>query len=347
MRKILSLVLVLVMSISIISGCTPKVENNGGAGESNEKIVMKIAHPAMPGSPRDLGANKIKEVIERETDGRVEVQVYPSQQLGLTNEIIQGLQNGNIEMNMAPVMVYGTVQPLVGVLDIPFLYPDTNEDMISFLASDAVKPLMETTKSKDIVTLDLWFAGLKNFTANKPLETIADFKGQKFRVMPAPMLVEQFKALGASGLNIDLGETYSSLQTGAIDGQENPYDVIFEQKYHEVQKYVTQTSHASVVLAIAVSQKWWNDLPADIQEAVLKGIEEGKKVATEKLLENEANYKEQIRASGVGIVELTKEDKEAFAPVREHTIEAFKEKYGEEGKSIFELLSEEAKKYSK
>lgn len=345
MRKSISILLVLTMIMSLLGGCSSdNVESQPSEPKSSTgkaKYVMKISHPTMPDSPRDLGAQKIKEVVERETAGQVEVQIYPSQQLGPQAEMVQGLQNGNIEMQIGPIVTLGTVQPLMGVMDIPFMYPNTNEGMIKFLGSDAAKAFMELTEPNGIINLDLWFGGLKNFTANKPLKKVDDFKGLKFRVMPAPILVEQFKALGAIGLNIDFGEVYSSLQTGAIDGQENPYDVIFEQKYQEVQDYLTETRHASIVLGVSVSKKWWDGLPADIQEAVVKGVKEGGEVCVAKLLENEKNYKEEIKKAGVNIIELTDEEWNSFEPVRDKVTNVFLEKYGDAGKAIYDKMKEE------
>ena len=157
-------------------------------------------------------------------------------------------------MIISPIGFLGTVQPLMGVLDIPFMYPDTNDGMVKFLDSEAARSTMKLMESKDLVTLDFWFSGLKNFSSNVALREPKDFKGVKFRVMPVPIIVEQFKALGATGSNIDFSEVYTALQTGALDGQENSYDVIYEQKFHEVQKYITESKHASLIVGVTVTK---------------------------------------------------------------------------------------------
>lgn len=296
----------------------------------------------MPGSPRDLAAHTIKDYVEKETNGTVEIQLYPSGQLAKDNELVPSAQNGNIEMIITPVGFMGVVQPLVGVMDIPFMYPDTNEGMLEFLETDAAKDCMKLMESKNLITLDFWFGGLKNFSANVPLRTLQDFKGVKFRIMPVPIIVEQFKALGASGSNIDFSEVYTALQTGALDGQENSYDIIYEQKFHEVQKYILESEHASLIVAVTVSKIWWDGLPKDIQGIITEAVGIGQDVCNNKTLENVAKYKELIKKSGVEIIEMTKEDKQAFNSVREQVVKLYIDKFGSEGEKIYNALANEA-----
>jgi tripartite ATP-independent transporter DctP family solute receptor len=307
------------------------------------KQVIKISHPTMPGSPRDLGAHKIEEVVEKMTNNQVDVQVYPTQQLGQLRTVIEGLQTGNIEINIAPSTALGGFAPLTTILDLPFFLPDDLNKLLKLYYGPAGKKVMAVTDRASIRTFDIWHTGYMDFTSNKPIRTPEDMKGMKFRMIPNPIKIQQFKDLGATGVNIDFSEVYTALQTGAIDGQENPVVVNYDQKYYEVQKYTDVTHHSVIALFVMVSKVWWDRQPQNIKDALLKGIAEGRKVnfeaAQKKLVKDSAAMKKY----GMKFIELTPQDREKFIQKCLPVQKFYTTKYGKEAGELLNLFKSEMK----
>lgn len=359
MKKAIRTVSALLLSAMVLTACnsagTAASSSTAASGSassapasapaaSGEKIVMKIAHAAKSGSARDLGAQKIKEIVEAETGGRVEVQLYPNSQLGGGPDLIQGMQSNTIEMVILPSSFMGSFQPLTTIMDIPYLFPDDYEKLIAIESGPAGQALMATTEEIGVKTLGIWHTGYKTFTANSPLDTPAQFAGLKFRVMPSQIQIAQYETLKATPVNMDFSECYNALQTGAIDGQENPLDTTTDMNFQEVQKYCTVSRHGVLDQFIMVSKTWYDGLEPDIQQAILKGVEEGRKVALDKTHEAEAKAMDKMAAANVTVKELSEAEiaawREALAPVKE----IYVNKYGDKAKELLALFESELTK---
>ncbi|MGB3683341.1 MAG: TRAP transporter substrate-binding protein, partial [Rubrobacteraceae bacterium] len=172
-------------------------DTGGGAtGGGNAEYTMKIAHASAPDSARDQGAQKVKEVVEAESNGSISVEIYPASQLGGTTDLIEGMQIGSIESVILPAAFLGGFQPLMGMMDLPFFWPTDPEVLREVHDSDAAEQLLATTDEIGVTSLDIWHTGYKQWTAGKALPTPADYQGLKVRAMPSPVLVEQDKVLG-------------------------------------------------------------------------------------------------------------------------------------------------------
>lgn len=320
--------------------------NENGAnetdGESSEGIVMKLSHVGAPDSGRDLGAKRFKEVVEEETNGEVEVQIYPASQLGGQRDQVEGVQFGNIEMVVVPTAYLGGIQPLITLLDTPYFLPEDLEALLEFYKTDGFQELLQTTEEVGIKSLGIWHTGYKAFTANKPLLDPSDLDGLKVRVMPSPIIQEFASVLGADGITMDFSETYSALQTGAIDGQiDNPIDTIYDMKFHEVQTDITLTYHGTLDQIVMVNKDWYESLDADIQEAIMKGFEEGEKVVVDETYKAIDEYLEIILEAGINVHELTEEQLQAYKEAVKPVHEFAKSEFGDEGKELFEKLQAE------
>jgi C4-dicarboxylate-binding protein DctP len=211
-------------------------------------------------------------------------------------------------------------------------------------AGPSGQKLKDSTESVGIKTLDIWHTGYKTFTANRPLDKPADFKGLKFRVMPSQIQIAQYTLLGAAAVNMDFSETYNALQTGAIDGQENPLDTTYDMKVHEVQKYVTISRHGILDQFIMASKAWFDKLDQPVKDAVMHGVAAGRQVALENTLKAEEKAMAVFKEAGVTIKTLNPQEREewikAFAPVREIYITS----YGEPAKEMLDLFESEIAK---
>ncbi|QOY35313.1 TRAP transporter substrate-binding protein [Anaerobacillus isosaccharinicus] len=333
------LIFVAILLSFLIIGC-----GQDASSTVDKEIVIKLSHVSSPGSARDLGAHKVKEIVEAETEGRVKVDVYPSSQLGGQRDQVEGVQSGNIEMVVVPTAYLGGTQPLITLLDTPFFLPPDLDDLKELYSSDAIRALLDTTEEVGIKTLSIWHTGYMQYSANRPILKPDDLKGLKVRVMASPILFEQAKTFGADGITMDFSETYSALQSRAIDGQENPIDTIFDMKFHEVQSDISLTTHGTLDQLFLVNQKWFESLDADIQAAIIKGVEEGQKVTVDSTYEAIERAKGIILSEGVNIHEVTPEQRTVFEEDAKPIIEFARNHFGEQGKKLFNDIEAEIKR---
>ena len=176
--------------------------------------------------------------------------------------------------------------------------------------------------------INFWESGFKQFTANKPLHTPDDFKGVNFRTMSSPLILDQFKALGANPTPIDFGETYNALQNGTVDGEENPLVSIVSMKFYEVQKNCTISNHAYLAYALLFSKSFWDTLPEDIQKIIDDAATEAVQEERQMTIDREAGYIETIKASGCEVNELTADEIVALTEVMKPVHEKYRDVIG-------------------
>jgi len=346
MKRALALVMTVALA-GLLAACSERGSSTSGeasgttAGGSNApaKIVMKVSHAASPADARHKGAEKFKEVLEKETNGQIDVQIYPASQLGNPTETVEAMQAGTIEMVILPSAFLGGFQPLVTVLDLPFFLPEKLDDLLKLHKSDAVKTVLETTREKGIETIGIWHTGYKQFTANKPLVKPEDFKGVKFRAMPSPVLFGQFQVIGGNPINLPYSETYSALQTGAIDGQENPINTIMDMKFHEVQKAITMSYHGTLDQLIMFSKVWYDKQPDNIKAAIKKAHEAAAQETVKVTQEKEKSDLEAIKKTGkTDTIPVDATQRAALIEAFAKTQDVYVEKTGERGKQLLELM---------
>ena len=310
------------------------------------KYTMKIAHLEAPTQPRHQGLAKVAELVKQRTNGEVEIQLYPASQLGNARQMVEGVQFGTIEATMMPAAFLGGFNPAVSILDIPYVFPTDRVKSQQLRESAFGKAILDSFGSRQLLGITLWPNGRKSLTSNKPLDKLDAMRGQKFRVMDSKILIEQFAAVGASAVAINFSELYTSLQTGVIDGQENPLDTISTMKFHEVQKNLVVTEHGSMEDVFLVNPGWWGKLPAGHRDAIVKSLEEVRP-QTEKAKEaaQQASL-ELIKSTGKINVRIADEAErrrmqEVMAP---RAREAYLERAGAEGKKLLDLYQQEAKR---
>ena len=314
--------------------------------QAKAKYVVKIGHLEAPTQPRHQGLLKVSELLKSRTNGEMEFQLFPASQLGNARQMVEGVQFGTAEATMMPAAFLGGFNPAVSVLDIPYLFPTDRAKSQQLRESAFGKAVLDSFSSRQLLGIALWPNGRKSLSSNKPLDKLNELRGQKFRVMDSRILIEQFAAVGASAVAINFSELYTSLQTGVIDGQENPLDTISTMKFHEVQKHLVVTEHGSMEDVFLVNPGWWNKLPAGHRDAIVKSLEEVRP-QTEKAKEaaQQASL-ELIKGSGKISVRVADEAerrrmREAMAPKAR---EAYVERAGAEGRKLLELYQQEAKR---
>jgi C4-dicarboxylate-binding protein DctP len=237
-------------------------------------ITIKFSHVVAPGTPKGKGADKFKELAEKYTAGKVAVEVYPNSQLYKDKEEMEALQLGAVQMLAPSLAKFGPLGAKeFEAFDLPFLFAD-KAALRKVTDGDIGKALFAKLEDKGIKGLAYWDNGFKIMSANRPLKTPDDFLGLKLRIQSSKVLEAQMKALGAVPQVMAFSEVYQALQTGVVDGTENPPSNMFTQKMHEVQKHATLSNHGYLGYAVIVNKKFWDELPADTRGQLEKALAE-------------------------------------------------------------------------
>jgi C4-dicarboxylate-binding protein DctP len=237
-------------------------------------IVIKFSHVVAIDTPKGQAAERFKMLAEKATAGRVKVEVYPNSQLYKDKEELEALQLGAVQMLAPSLAKFGPLGVKeFEVFDLPYLFAN-KQALYGVTEGPVGKGLLQKLDAKGIVGLAFWDNGFKIMSANKALLMPADFRGLKMRIQASKVLDAQMRALGANPQVLAFSEVYQALQTGVVDGTENPPSNMYTQKMHEVQKHLTVSNHGYLGYAVIVNKKFWDGLPADIRASLTKAMAE-------------------------------------------------------------------------
>ncbi|ALO38072.1 TRAP transporter substrate-binding protein [Alcaligenes faecalis] len=237
-------------------------------------MIIKFSHVVSPDTPKGKGAVRFKELAEKYTEGKVVVEVYPNSQLYKDKEELEALQLGAVHMLAPSLAKFGPLGVReFEVFDLPFIFKDRT-DLRKVTEGPVGRMLLDKLEPKGIKGLSYWDNGFKVMSANSPLKSVDDFLGLKMRIQSSKVLEAQFKALDAVPQVMAFSEVYQALQTGVVDGTENPPSNMYTQKMHEVQKHATVSNHGYLGYAVIVNKKFWEGLPDDIRQGMEKAMDE-------------------------------------------------------------------------
>eukprot|EP00906_Rhabdomonas_costata_P034808 RCo048959 len=280
---------------------------------AQQPIVIKFSHVVAADTPKGKAAEMFAKKAAELTGGKVKVEVYANSTLYKDKEEMEALQLGAVQMLAPSLAKFGPLGVKeFEVFDLPFIF--SNYDDLRKVTNGAVgKQLLAKLEPKGIRGLAYWDNGFKSFSANSPIKTPADLKGKKMRIQSSKVLEEQMRALGAMPQVMAFSEVYQALQTGVVDGTENPISNLYTQKMHEVQKNLTLTEHGYLGYAVIVNKKFWDGLPADIRGQLENAMEQATRYANQiAKVENDSSL-EAVKKSGKTTVYVpTKEERLAF-----------------------------------
>jgi C4-dicarboxylate-binding protein DctP len=261
-------------------------------------IVIKFSHVVANDTPKGKGAIRFKELAEQRTNGRVKVEIYPNSQLYKDKEEMEALQLGSVQMLAPSLAKFGPLGAKeFEVFDLPFLFKDT-QAFRAITDGPLGADLFKKLEPKGIKGLAYWDNGFHIMSANKPLHTVADFKGMKMRIQSSKVLDAQMRALGAIPQVMAFSELYQALQTGVVDGTEGVPSNFLTQKISEVQKHMTLSNHGHLAYAVIVNKKFWDGLPADIRTQLESAIKDATVYANAIAATENATALDKIKASG-------------------------------------------------
>ncbi|ETD83823.1 TRAP transporter substrate-binding protein [Rhodobacter capsulatus] len=281
-----------------------------------EPIVIKFSHVVAPDTPKGKGAAKFEELAEKYTNGAVDVEVYPNSQLYKDKEELEALQLGAVQMLAPSLAKFGPlgVQDFE-VFDLPYIFKDY-EALHKVTQGEAGKMLLSKLEAKGITGLAFWDNGFKIMSANSPLTTPDDFLGLKMRIQSSKVLEAEMNALGAVPQVMAFSEVYQALQTGVVDGTENPPSNMFTQKMNEVQKHATVSNHGYLGYAVIVNKQFWDGLPADVRTGLEKAMAESTDYANGIAKEENEKALQAMKDAGTTeFHEMTAEERAAWEEV--------------------------------
>lgn len=338
--KLLSILLVIAFAVSLLAGCG----SSSAPEKKAEKRVIKVGIGLNEQSPQYKGLQKFKEIVEKDSKGRLEVQLFANSQLGDDTKMMTALRAGTLEMTCPSTAPIAGIDKKWMVFDFPFLFP--NEEVADKVVDGPFgQKLLDSLSNHGIKGIAFWENGYRQLTNSvREVKTPADVKGLKIRTMENPVHLAAFRALGANPTPMPFGELFTSLQQRTIDGQENPLTTIYLQKFYEVQKYTTLTNHLYSPFVFMFSKKIWDTLPKEDQDIIAKaGKEAGiyeRKVNREMMAESTAG----LEKAGMIVTKLTPDQQKAFAEATKDVAAKFE---AEIGKETVDAMKAEIAKYVK
>ena len=274
-------------------------------------IVIKFSHVVAKDTPKGKAAERFKELAETATKGRVKIELYPNSTLYKDKEELEALQLGAVQMLAPSLAKFG---PLgikeFELFDLPYIFPD--KAALDRVTDGPIgRDLLKKLEPKGLLGLAFWDNGFKIMSSNRPMYTPADMKGLKLRIQASKVLDAQMRALGANPQVMAFSEVYQALQTGVVDGAENPPSNLYTQKMHEVQKHLTATNHGYIGYAVIVNKKFWDKLPADLRAQLETAMKEATKYADTIAQQENDQALEAVKKSGKTLVYTPTEKEKA------------------------------------
>lgn len=304
MKFLMTTIAGLLCSVSIAGAC---------------EITLRSSDTHPDGYPTVEGVKAMAAEVEEKTDGRICIEVFPSSQLGEEKDTIEQTQFGVIDMVRASFGSFNDIVPVTQLMSLPYLFRSVDH-MHTVMDGPIGEKIGAGFEENDLIALAYYDGGSRSFyNSQKPIQSIADLEGMKFRVMQNDVFVDMMSALGANATPMPYGEVYSSIQTGVIDGAENNFPSYDSSGHAEVAKYFTLDEHLMVPELVAMSKASWDKLSPEDQEIIREAARNSATVQRELWAEQEKASQEKVEAAGAEII--TEIDKtpfiEAMAPVYE------------------------------
>ena len=329
MKKFITMGLATIMALSLAacggssSSSSSSSASTSAAGKTGEKVSLNLSVTTSETSTWTQAANKFAEDVAAKTDGNVEIKVYPNEQLSGGNQAkgIEMLRNGSMDIGFYANGNYSVLDERFITVNLPFMFKNA-EEADEVMAGEGGEKYKELCDEQNVTALGFGENGFRQITNSvRPIENVDDIKGMKIRIPTIKMYISLYKALGANPISMNFSEVFTSLQQGAIDGQENPIDTINSAKLQEVQKYISIWDYSYDILIVGMNKDKFNSLPEEYQQVLTECAEDACEYQKQLNRDSESEKLDGFEDAGMTISRLTDEQKEAFkeacAPVYE------------------------------
>jgi tripartite ATP-independent transporter DctP family solute receptor len=272
------------------------------------QVVIKFAHNGntIPDDPQNIACTAFKEMVEKRSGGAIRVNIYPAAQLGDARTMAEGIQMGTIEMADLENGPLGRFVTEAMLWDLPFIFRDIKHAH-TVLDGEIGKFVQEKYTEKGIRHLAYNDGGFRYFTNNlRPIMSMADLKGMKIRVMESKVMIDTINAFGGSAIPMAFGELYTALQQGVVDGQENPMNLIYSQRFYEVQKFLSLSGHFYYPRQYIASESWWKGLSEEHRKIIAEAAKEACDIQRAELAKYEVKMRTVLEEKGMKINEVDK-----------------------------------------
>jgi len=271
------------------------------AGSARAEVTAKLGHFMPETFPQGVAMNRFADLAQKYSNGNLSIKVYHSGVLGSDDKMMQAVQSGTQEFYIGVLTPLSSRVKEIQIWDLPFMFANTKE-AYALLDGPSSKAIFDKLEPAGVVGLAWTGLGFRNFSNSKrAITSAADIGGLKVRVMNTPVALDTWKAVGANPTPMAISEVFTALETKAIDGQENPLQNIYANKFHEVQKFVSLTNHVYTPCALVVSKKFWDTLSAADQAAVRKAATEAGVYQRDLLEVGEKDIAAKFQAAGVQV----------------------------------------------
>ena len=263
------------------------------------QVRLTLGHNAAPGNPRSVAAERMAQRLRESSNGRIELRVAGSAQLGDDLAMLTSLRTGVLDMSVNSQGPSSTLVPEMAALGLPFLFADSAA-AYRIVDGPVGEELARKLGGVGLHLLGWWDNGIRHITNSKrPINEPGDLRGLKIRTPADPATIDTFQALGAATQQINFGELYVALQQGVVDGQENPLMNIYSSKLHEVQKYISFTGHKYETTPLLASKKVWDKLSKEDQKAILEAAAEAGKLNRQMSLDSDKELRQKLAGAGI------------------------------------------------
>ncbi|WP_206207799.1 DctP family TRAP transporter solute-binding subunit [Virgibacillus profundi] len=332
--------------VLIIVGCSEETGNaseDDGNSESSEEsnmeqIVLKVGHVFGADHPWNVSLEGLSEDVAEATDGNVEIEVYPSSQLGGDRDMAEGIQMGTIEMGLFGTGALQSLDERLIVEELPYAWP-TREHAYNAIDGELGEALAEILKEQGMHTISWWESGYRHITNSvKPINSPSDLEGIKLRVPEAQLRIDTFDELGAMPTPMAFSEVFYGLQQNVIDGQENPLATIYDSKFYEVQEHLALTGHIWGSAVLTISESAWNDIPDEYKDIIAEKAEEWKEKEREMIREQDDELVKKLEEAGM---KVTQPDVKPFQEIVQSMWSEYEDEFGKELIEIVKQYSSE------
>ncbi len=316
MKRIFVLLLVCVLALSFAFA--------GGASDSSGPKVIKVAHYYAESHPLNIALQEVfKPMVEEESGGRFQVQIYPNNTLGAEKEFMEATKIGTVEMCIAGNTISDQF-PKFKIINFPWVFSDIDSSYAVLSDPEVQNSIFADALSVNMVGKGFVLNGVRAVSNNvRPINTVADCQGIKLRLPEVSQFVDNGRALGFNVVTMSMSEIFTALQQGVIDGQENPPTTLLTSGWYEVQKYLSMTNHQITYDWIAFSKTFWDSLSAEDQALLEKACKAFADAEVEMYKESSADDIQKLIDNGVTVNEISEENMAEFRAIGEGVIEKY------------------------
>lgn len=310
-----------------------------------QEIKARFGTSLPDSHPQTLGARKFAELVEAKTKGHIKITVYSAGQLGSDMQMQAALQGGTQEFTAPSTATLAGLVKEFGVIGLPFSFA-SEQEADAVLDGPFGKKLLAQLPARGLVGLAFWENGFRNVTNSKrPIVRAEDIAGLKVRTMQNNLYIDMFGGLGANAVPMAVTELFTALESRAVDAQENPYTVVYAQKFYDVQKYLSTTGHAYDALTLLVSRKFWDRLSAPDQKAVQDAALEATAYERQTSRELNAKLRGELTRLGMQINDVSPQERARMREKLQPVIAKYTAGAGEEAAKEFFAAIEQARKH--